>query len=550
MTASNLRIPTCRRRTTIFALIVVMVVGATLRLWALGASSLWMDEALSWRLQSFPVMQLISRTAEPATCHPPFYFLLLKGWTTAWGDSDVVLRLLSCLVGVLLIPVMYAWGSELCQWVPPQLNGSDRAPLVGLAAAAIVACNPLQVHLSQQVRGYSLASLLAAASGCILLKALRASRLESALWLGWAATAVLLCYTHNLGPVTVAAEVLFAVRVCWLQFVAMSPNADGVAPSLRSSPLGSRRFLMPLLAAMLVAIAYVPWLTHAAAQADTLGGSFRNDLTLETVQATFYGAFIEGSDTPGTSSILRIGAILLVAVLHLTVWLKGGTAGLFLLLWSLVPVYLLLFFSLISSRSIFLTRYLFVAQLGWILMAALVPFLFRKAHFQALAVAMMITLVTAHATVTIAQLNRPRPPGMRGAADYLREHVKPGESILALSPQIFLTAKPYLPGDGELRLLSMTCDRTTHSGSPLLLDTDLVLPEWPRESGDRSFWLIRSQSYRVLAKEDWETLETATIRSFRRIGVTEWPQENRWEQPIVVEHYLQSSTTGDHATID
>lgn len=530
------------RRLTMGLLAAVTLLGAVLRLWELGGSSLWMDEALSWRLQSFPALQLISRSGEPATCHPPVYFLLLKGWTAAFGDADVTLRVLSSVIGILLIPAMYYWGVETCAWVLPRNEWSTAGPIAGVTAAMIVACNSLQVYLSQQARGYTLTAVLATMSAALLLRALRATDRAAIWWSFWSIAASLMCYTSNLGPLTVAAEVLVAGVLIGGQ-MSMKPNrADVSAADDGTGSPPQRPLLLPIIAATAVAIVYLPWVANAFGQAKTLSESFQQDLTWKTFLSAMYGAIFFGARRDASFWAQAV-AVVAVLGLHFVVWWKGKQAGASLVLWSLLPLWVLLSFSLVSTRSIFLARYLFVPQLGWALMLGIVPILFRRTEFRTLAFGAVFAFVGTNLMLTVEHVTREREPGMRGAMAYLRAQATRDEPVLTLTPQVFLTAKPYLSEEGRLRLVSLTRDRQRHSGGPLLLESDLVPPDWPRRSGARSFWLIRSDSYRFLGNEDLNVLEQATVENSQRLAVTQWEQENWWERPVLVEHYAEASPT-------
>lgn len=538
------------RRLMIGILGAAILVGTVLRLWELGGSSLWMDEALSWRLQSFPALQLVSRSGEPTTCHPPVYFLLLKAWTAIGGDSDVSLRRLSSVIGILLIPAMYFWGLEACAWILPRSQLPTAGPVAAATASLIIACNPLQVYLSQQARGYTLTAFLATASAALLLRALRAADRVVVWWSCWVFAASLLCYTSNLGPLTVAAEVLVgAVLLCGKLF---SKHAAACTGAITNDEAGSRSgqiLLVPVISVAVVAMTYLPWLTNAFGQAKTLSESFQQDLTWQTFLSAMYGAIFFGARR-NTSVWVQAAVVAALLGLHFVVWRKGRSAGISLVLWSLFPLWVLLSFSLVSARSIFLARYLFIPLLSWAVMLGLVPFLFQRLGFRILAFGAIFAFVGISLMLSVEHVTRDRVPGMRGAIAYLRAQAIPEEPVLALTPQVFLTAKPYLSEDGRLRLVSFTLERESHSGGPLLLESDLVPPDWSRRSGAPSFWLIRSDSYRFLGHEDLSGLEQATVENAQRLSITQWEQENWWERPILLEHYAAASplTRTSHRT--
>lgn len=96
----------CRRRTALARraavpalLLATVVLAIALRRPGVTSRSLWFDEAFSWRLSRSPVLETIERSARDN--HPPLYFLLLKLWCVALGESPLALRSLSVASGAL-----------------------------------------------------------------------------------------------------------------------------------------------------------------------------------------------------------------------------------------------------------------------------------------------------------------------------------------------------------------------------------------------------------------------------------------------------------------
>jgi hypothetical protein len=67
-------------RDKIGILLIIVIIGALIRFYGINAKSLWYDESLSWRLQKLPVSEIIARTSEESTTHPPGYFIVLRFW--------------------------------------------------------------------------------------------------------------------------------------------------------------------------------------------------------------------------------------------------------------------------------------------------------------------------------------------------------------------------------------------------------------------------------------------------------------------------------------
>ncbi|HEX2096170.1 MAG TPA: glycosyltransferase family 39 protein [Solirubrobacterales bacterium] len=91
---------------------------------------------------------------------PPLYYASAWLWTQVTGTGEYGLRSLSALAGVATVPVAYLIGAEL----------RDRR--AGIAAAALVAVNPMLLWYSQEARAYALLALLTSLSLLFFLRAL------------------------------------------------------------------------------------------------------------------------------------------------------------------------------------------------------------------------------------------------------------------------------------------------------------------------------------------------------------------------------------------
>lgn len=128
---------------------------------------------------------------------PPLYYVLAWLWTQVTGTGEFGLRSLSALAGVATVPVAY--------WIGAELQGRR----TGIAAAALVAANPMLVWYSQEARAYALFALLAALSFLYFLRARHTSR-DMVLWGVFSALALA---THYFAFFPVAAEALWLLRV-------------------------------------------------------------------------------------------------------------------------------------------------------------------------------------------------------------------------------------------------------------------------------------------------------------------------------------------------
>lgn len=128
-----------------------ILVGFALRLYRLGATSLWYDETVSVALAQKSIAALLRHTA--GDIHPPGYYLLLHFWqmltqpTPAFG-LEFLYAWPSLWCGLLLLALLFALGRRLA------------SPAVALTGLWLAAINPYQIWYSQEVRMYTLGALL------------------------------------------------------------------------------------------------------------------------------------------------------------------------------------------------------------------------------------------------------------------------------------------------------------------------------------------------------------------------------------------------------
>lgn len=148
-------------------IILILVLAVGLRLINLN-QSFWLDEASQAQMSSLSVQQIwFERVAD---FHPPFFYLLAHFWLHL-GHSEMWLRLLPVLFGVLTVWVMYVFFKDKTATI----------------AALLLAVNPFHIYYSQEFRAYSLLALLGTLSMYFLFK-------KKYVWV--AIINALLLYTH------------------------------------------------------------------------------------------------------------------------------------------------------------------------------------------------------------------------------------------------------------------------------------------------------------------------------------------------------------------
>jgi mannosyltransferase len=270
------------------ALALVCVAGAVLRFATLDLQSLWFDEAVTAQLLRMDFGGLLEAIPDSEST-PPLYYVLGWLWAQVFGTGEAGLRSLPALCGTATIGVVWALGRRL---------GGERA---GLAAAALVAVNPMLVWFSQEARAYALLVLLAAIAALLWLRALERPRPGRAA--AWSIVAALALATHYYAVFVVAPMALWLV--------------------VRAPGIRVRAAALAPVAAGLAALA--PLLLH---QRSNAGAAFIGDSALLSRIAQVPKQLVVGYDAPG-ETLLAVASLALLAVAGWGVWriVARGEAG-------------------------------------------------------------------------------------------------------------------------------------------------------------------------------------------------------------------------------
>jgi len=120
-------------------LFLILILSLGLRLISLN-QSLWLDEAISANVaKNYSYTDIVTKFS-PSDFHPPLFYLTLKAWTSVFGFSEISLRFPSIIFSLITIYLI--------------------SRFYGLSSALLLAFNPLYLYYSQEVRMYSLVTLL------------------------------------------------------------------------------------------------------------------------------------------------------------------------------------------------------------------------------------------------------------------------------------------------------------------------------------------------------------------------------------------------------
>jgi len=216
-------------------LFLVLSASLLLRLWHLGARSIWTDEGSTWTAASARLPELIRLCANKDASPPLFY--LLTSLALKLGDDEWHLRLVSLLASVGLVWLTY----RLARLALPRGEST--------LAAAFCALSPFQVMYAQEARTYTLVAFLTVAAIYLFTRAILLDRPRA--WLPYVLVSALALYTQSIALLGVGVQIAIVLFT-------------------REGRRGLGRFVVAQVCAILL---YAPWLFVSFAQASRMHSS-------------------------------------------------------------------------------------------------------------------------------------------------------------------------------------------------------------------------------------------------------------------------------------
>jgi len=146
------------RKGTVFVLIVILLVGAFLRLHDLGKENLWTDESFSLHHAQEDDLTSLSEQVARTEAAPLGYYVLLHYWVKTFGSSELSVRMPSAIFGVLSIVMLFMLVRLFF----------DRK--VALLSSFFLSTSMLQVLYSQEARLYGMFTFLTLLSSYFFFK--------------------------------------------------------------------------------------------------------------------------------------------------------------------------------------------------------------------------------------------------------------------------------------------------------------------------------------------------------------------------------------------
>ena len=365
-----------------------------LRLYHLGAQSLWIDEGYS-----------ISNTLKPdptawAQDVRPLYYVFLRVWLHL-GHSEFILRLPSAVFGAAAVLMVYMLGRKLI---------GERGSRL---AAALMMISPLHVNHSQEVRMYSLLTLLTLIATYELVLLLETRRIKHLLL-------YLVASLSSIATFPLSASLLLAQDAA--AFFGVSRR------ELRRWVMAEALFVLPCVPLFVYALHNLRYLApETSTYPSPLGvieiiGTFSLSATGPTGSTTWYAFY---AYTICSLALIGFG----IAQVRRS-WNGHTWRHVLLLLWLVIPLVVTAELVRISGAQ-WLPRYVIYASPAYFLLLGLSVNTVRDRRIQCLAA---IAILAFPALRLIRYYERPSRPQWREAVQFVQRNERPGDVIAIYRP--------------------------------------------------------------------------------------------------------------------
>ncbi len=401
-----------------------------LRLPILTRQSIAFDEGFSLAVSSKPLPVLLKVILSDGV-HPPLFYMLFKGALALFGTTEFGARFFPAVLSILGVAAIFLLGKALF------------GRQVGLAAALLLAVNPVHIWLAQEARMYSLLSLLVTLNFWFFWQILHDPHRKY--WFGLWLTTVLLITTHY-----------FGLLIPTIQFFYLTFR-------LKKHPHTLMPWTLTQFAAGLVLL---PWLIATALRpVKSFGIAF---LVRPTPADMLFSVWNMITGFEPSLWMIALPALAVAAIGIFSAWKRLPVApALLLTLWTFAP--LVLVWAVSQQRSFYADRYLsFTIPALMLLIAA--GWMQFPAGPKIIIPLMGIFLLVNH----LVLLNTPTfwKDNWREAARFIATHEEPGDVIVLRSPHIELPFDYYYRGQAERRLATFNLD--VHSVTETVGDASRV----------------------------------------------------------------------------
>lgn len=197
-----MRLPAVKSPLYVGLMTGVLLLVAALTFGHLQRDALWLDEVLTYFMAGgahngpLSPLEVASRVMADAAW-PPGYYLALAVWGRFTGWSELAVRLLSLLAGMITVALVYRLGKSLAD------------ARTGLFAAALIGTTAFFLHYFHDARGYTLYMLFTAGAAWAYWRLIHPSRPLRGMQALLVTSSIGLLYTHYIAGMTLAAIAVY-----------------------------------------------------------------------------------------------------------------------------------------------------------------------------------------------------------------------------------------------------------------------------------------------------------------------------------------------------
>ena len=386
---------------------VVVLIGAGLSVYKLGAKSLGGDEITTVQIASRPVPGIYD-SLEKEHQAPPLYYIVLHAFLK-FGSDEFMVRLPSVLFFVLSIIACFLVARAL----------TDRT--VALTAAFLFALSPLEIGFAQDARMYSMCQLFLLLSFFFFIRAVQTKKTR--LWIAYVAVSVISAYTHYFAVFYILSQgvclTIFSIR----QLVS---TEKGEKPKSYLQPW----IWMAVNAACILAL-YLPRFSSSQARSQGEGLDHSIPAAFNLILKLF------GGDGNTWFVLYVLGFLSLWGFVALFLG-QERQSGWILVLWALLPLPLIYLF-LTLFDSFFAIRYVLFSHPPYLMAISFGSIYIVRSVFTRLkpvpwmrkpvGVCLVLLVLWGHAAPLQVMYDKPRQ-AWRELALFLREQVRADDVVL------------------------------------------------------------------------------------------------------------------------
>ena len=234
-------------------------------------SHLWLDEALTVNIARLPLGDIPAALRHDGA--PPLYYYVLHGWMVVFGQSNLAVRALPGLFGVLSLPLTFAAARRI---------GGRR---VAWAATLLMATGPFAIRYATESRMYSLLICLVLMALIQVLALLEGGGRRRQVALALLTVTILLTHYWSL--------YLLAVSVATLWWLARTCTEPVARAGLRgpNAVVGARRSLVAIFGGCVLFLPWVPTFLYQLGHTGTPWGQPGNLRSMFDTVTHFAGGY-------------------------------------------------------------------------------------------------------------------------------------------------------------------------------------------------------------------------------------------------------------------